>query len=308
MLLNGILAFAVERGLETIRFPTAETAMANTDPARIVRGPLFERVYDHDVRTRFDAERQGGQWVVDVGRNRHRLVAPARREEGLPRERTICVCHDIERELGHLTAAPDFSMVAARRSPENLRRILEIETRRGIRGTFNVVGCLMKDLRADIERSGRHEVSFHSYNHRDDPDQLGLCREIDYRIKGYRPPRSRLTADLTDDHLAFHNFEWLASSPRSIGTEDPGVRGGIAYVPIRFDDFPMYHAGQDFDAWEQRALEIVREHDVTAFGLHDCYAHLWLDRFDEFLGKLQDLGCLETVGEVANRAALGSAE
>jgi hypothetical protein len=34
----------------------------------------------------------------------------------------------------------------------------------------------------------------------------------------------------------------------------------------------------------------------------------WLDRFDEFLAKLQDLGQLRTVGEVANRTALGSAE
>jgi hypothetical protein len=307
MLLNGILGFAVERGLKTIRLPTAETAMANTDPARTVHRPLFERVYDHDVCERFVAERQGGQWVVDVARNRHRLVMPARHEESLAHERTICICHDVERDLGHVGVAPDFAVVAARRAPENLLRVLDIETRRGVRGTYNVVGCFMHDVRADIERSG-HEVSFHSFDHTGDLNQLGLCRQVDYRIKGYRPPNSRMTSELTDDYLAFHNFEWLASSPRSIGTDDPALRGGIAYVPIRFDDFVMYHAGQRFAAWEEQALQAIREHEFTAFGLHDCYAQFWLDHFDEFLGKVQDLGRLQTVGEVANRAALGSAE
>jgi hypothetical protein len=307
MLLNGILGFAVEQSLETIRLPTAETAMANTDPARTVDRPLFERVYDDDVRARFAADRQGREWVVDVGRNRHRLVMPARRDERLSHERTICICHDIERGLGHAGVAPDFAVVADNRSPENLRRMLEIEARRGVRGTYNVVGCLMRELRGDIARSG-HEVSFHSYDHTDGLNQLGLCRQVDYRIKGYRPPNSRLTSELTDEYLAFHNFEWLASAPRSIGTNDPAVRGGIVYVPVRFDDFAMYNAGSSFAAWEEQALRTIQAHEFTAFGLHDCYAQFWLADFDEFLGKLQQLGNLRTVGEVANRAALGSAE
>jgi hypothetical protein len=307
MLLNGILAYAVEHGLTTIRLPTAETAMANTDRARTVKPALFARIYDDDVRERFAATRRDRCWVVDVAENRHRLVMPERREEGLPRARTICVSHDIERGLGHTAVAPDFAAVAAQRSAASLRRILEVEARRGVRGTYNVVGCLMREVRADIARGG-HEVSFHSHDHTDGLNQLGLCRQIDYRIKGYRPPNSRMTSELTDDYLAYHNFEWLASSPRSIGTAEPALRGGIAYVPIRFDDFGMYHARQPFDAWAEAALSTVREHAFTAFGLHDCYAELWLDHFDEFLMKLQDLGQLQTVGEVANRAALGSAE
>jgi len=307
MLLNGILAYAIERGLTTIRLPTAETAMANTDPARTVKRALFTRIYDDDVRERFAVTRRDRYWTVDVDENRHRLVMPERREERLPRERTICVSHDIERELGHVAVAPDFAAVAARQSGPNLRRMLEIEARRGVRGTYNVVGCVMNEVRTDIERGG-HEVSFHSHDHTGGLNQLGLCRQIDYRIKGYRPPNSRLTAELTDDYLAFHNFEWLASSPRSIGTAEPGLRGGIAYVPIRFDDFGMHSAGQPFDAWEAQALDTVGQHAFTAFGLHDCYAEHWLDRFDGFLEKLEDLGQLRTVGEVANRAALGSAE
>ena len=304
MLLNAVLNFAVERDLRTIHFPTATVAMANTDPARTVKPPLFERVYDHDVVERFDAQRRGGYWIVDVATNRHRLVAPVPGREPLPADRTICISHDIERELGHVSVAPQFAAVAATVSRQNLSRMLEIEQRRGVQGTYNVVGCMMHEVRADIEGGG-HEVAFHSHDHTDHQNQIGLCRRVDYRIKGYRPPNSRVTAELTDDYLAYHNFEWLASSPASIGTGEPALRAGIARIPIRFDDFPMYKADVGFEAWERQALRVVRAHQFTAFGLHDCYAQYWLERFDEFLGKLQDLGRVETVGAVANRVALG---
>ena len=46
---------------------------------------------------------------------------------------------------------------------------------------------------------------------------------IDYRIKGYRPAQSRITAELTDANLAFHNFEWLASSRYSLGDHPTGA-------------------------------------------------------------------------------------
>jgi hypothetical protein len=307
MLLNGILNFAIERDLKTICFPTAEVAMAHTDPERTVQPSLFERIYDHDIVERFDAERRGGRWLVDVARNRDRVVTPVSGEERLPHERTICISHDIERELGHVAVAPEFAAVAREISRENLPRILEIEQRRGVRGTYNVVGCLMSEVRAEIERCG-NEVAFHSHDHTDHQNQIGLCRRIDYRIKGYRPPNSRVTAELTDDYLAFHNFEWFASSPRSIDTEYPAMRAGIARIPIRFDEFPMYKTGVSFEAWERDALRDIRDNEFTAFGLHDCYAQYWLEGFDEFLTKVQDLGTIATVGEVANRVALGCAE
>jgi hypothetical protein len=234
-------------------------------------------------------------------------VSPTSGTESLVSGRTICICHDIERELGHLAVAPDFAAIAARLSRGNLARMLEIENRRGVRGTYNVVGCLMNEVRSDIERGG-HEVAFHSHDHTEHQNQLGLCRRVDYRIKAYRPPNSRVTRELTDEYLAYHSFEWLASSPGSIGTQEPAMRAGIARIPIRFDDFPLYKAGTSFEAWEAEVLNIIRDNDFTAFGLHDCYAHYWLGRFDEFLAKIQDLGRVETVGAVANRVALGCAE
>src|SRR5438132_14160243 len=60
--------------------------------------------------------------------------------------------------------------------------------------------------------------------------QLQKCREIDYRVKGYRPPQSRITSELSDTRLAFHNFEWLASSAHSLQTSLPELRNRIVKI------------------------------------------------------------------------------
>ena len=307
MLLNGIFNYAVENGFREIHLPTGETARASTDPERHVEPALFERIYDDDVTQRFDAERRGDRWVVDVHANRHRLVEPEIRTEPLPGGRTISICHDTEAGLGHVGVDAKLSEMTAAHARNNLSKILEVEARRSIHGTYDVVGCLLRELREPIEAGG-HEISFHSYDHTPNLNQLGQCRAVDNRIKGYRPPQSKITSELTDRHLARFNFEWLASSPRSIATEVPVVRAGIARMPIFFDDFPMYKSAVGYGEWETELLEIVRSRDFTAFGLHDCYAHLWLPQLDRLLERLADLGRIETVGEVAARTALGCAE
>lgn len=298
MLLNAILGYAIERGLRTIRFPTAELALTNTDRKRNPKPALFARIYDDDVQRRFRARRRGAFWVVGVRENRDRYVAPTRGEERLATERSICVCHDTERELGHLTVDPAFARVAAEVSARNLDGMLAAEARAGARGTYAVVGLLMESLRPAIEAGG-HEVAFHGYDHDLAHPQLRRCREIDYRIPGYRPPQSRITEELTDLELARRNFEWLASSPRSLGGSAPHVRASIARLPVAFDDFPLHRAATSWSAWEADALRDVAARETTVFGLHDCYAHHWLDHYDGFLAKLADIGRLRPIGDVA---------
>jgi hypothetical protein len=225
----------------------------------------------------------------------------------LPDERTICICHDVERELGHVEREPGFVAHAAATSPAGLRRMLEVEGRRGIRATYDVVGQMMRDVRGDIEGAG-HELAFHSFDHRPHDNQLGLCRGVDYRIRGYRPPNSRMTRELTDEQLGRYNFEWIASSAGSIGTEQPALGSAAVRIPIFFDDFPLHRHGMTFETWEAEALATTASRSFTAFGLHDCYADRWLHGYDAFLGKLADLGTLRTVGEVADRVLLGCAE
>jgi hypothetical protein len=307
MLLNAILNYAVERHYRRVWFPTAELAMANTDPKRTVQRDMFERIYDTNVRECLRVERRGRFWVADVNGNRDRLVRPAAREERLSRERTICICHDIERELGHVGIDPEFAAHAADTATDNLHRMLEIEARRTVRSTYDVVGCILGEVQGAIAR-GSHEIAFHSYDHRPHLDQLRRCRRVDYRIRGYRPPNSRVTAELSDATLSRHNFEWLASSPETLGTVAPALGNGIVRVPIFFDDFPMYKRGTPFEEWERNALTTTGQRSFTAFGLHDCYASHWLERYDALLAKLSEAGTIRTVGEVADRIFLGTAE
>ena len=54
------------------------------------------------------------------------------------------------------------------------------------------------------------------------------------------------------------------------------------------------------------ALEEVRARDFVAIGLHDCYAEHWLPRYRGFLIRLQELGELRTMDDVAAEVTLGS--
>ena len=307
MLLNAILGYAIENRFKEIHFPTAATAKLNTDTNRSVEDALFARVYDDDVCRRFDAVRRGGVWVVDVRANRERWVAPESRSERLLGEPRIAICHDTERELGHLEAEPAFASKAASCARESFRSILEAEARRHVRGTYDVVGCIMNELRPAIEAGG-HEISFHSYDHGSGLNQLRKCREVDYRVKGYRVPNSKLTPDLSDEKLARFNFEWLGSSHHSLGTETPELSAGVARLPILFDDYPLHTGELSPEAWEEKLIGLLKDRQFAAFGLHDCYAEHWLARFDGLLARLSSMARLTTMGEVAASVALGCSE
>ena len=140
------------------------------------------------------------------------------------------------------------------------------------------------------------------------PPQLNRCREVDQRLKGYRPPQSRMTSELNEKNLCHYNFEWLASSAASVGTKKPIMKNRIVYIPVQFDDFPLYKLGTDYGDWERKALERVESSDFVAFSLHDCYGEFWLPYYQRFLEKLKGLGQLKTFNEVANEVTLASSE
>jgi hypothetical protein len=136
--------------------------------------------------------------------------------------------------------------------------------------------------------------------------QLGCCRSVDYRIKGYRPAQSRLGADTDADHLAHHNFDWLASSSRSLGIDAPRLEHGIVRIPIRFDDFAL-HRGTAYGEWRARVIELARHDEFFAVSLHDCYGPAWRDGYPELLRQLSDLGSVKTLDQVAAEAILDDA-
>ncbi len=306
MLLNGIMNFAVENSIEKIYSPTAESAREHTDPSRIVQRELFERVYDKVVSKHLQVEKEGKWWVIDVAKNRDRIVIPEKRLGVTEGGKTICLCHDIERGLGHINVDPDFAQLANESSPGGFDDMLRIEKEMGVQATYNVVGCFLNEVRERIEADG-HCIAFHSYDHNNNGEQLAKCRHMDYRIKGYRAPQSIVTPGLSDKNLCHHNFEWLASSAYSFGITSPRIENRIVKIPILFDDFELYEGKMVYGDWEKKAIETIKRSDFVAFSLHDCYAGYWLPHYREFLGKLKDLGRLKTLNEVAGGVILNSA-
>ena len=184
--------------------------------------------------------------------------------------------------------------------------MLAVEAGAGARVTYNVVGQILPEVREQIEPGG-HALAFHSFDHGRDGNQLPRCREVDYRLKGYRLPRSEPTPETTDERLAFHNFEWIASSPHSLGVESPQLRNRLVRLPVAFDDFPLYTGELAYDEWEAKLLDLVEQAPFTAFGLHDCYAHLWLERYPELLEKLGARARIRTLDEVSADVLMSAA-
>lgn len=334
LLLNGIMNFAVEHRLARIYSPTAALIRTQTDPERTVQMELFERVYDRAVNQQWSVTREGNWWVIDVSSNRDRLVMPVTAEKALSEQKTICISHDIERGFGHLGIDAERARLAERIAPGALSDTLEREQAAGLKTTYNVLGRFFDEVRSEIERGG-HCLAFHSYNHRlrkwwpvtkhvyrvrrllasltggdiqeNHEDQLYSCRVVDRRVRGFRPPQSYQSAEWSDYNLLFRSFDWYATSARALGTGRPSLQNGLVKIPIHFDEFPLYKAGASFAEWERRALRTIEHSDFVVFGLHDCYADLWLSHYPEFLRRIADLGTFKTLDQVADDTILAHA-
>ena len=305
MLLNALLAYAAENGFLNLYVPRSAWALRHTDPRRTVGPALFERIYDRPPEL-YAAEAAGDWWRIDVAANRDRVIVPELRNEPLPDEKVICICHDVEEGLGHVDCDPAYARVADEAAAAALAKMARVEQSAGIRATYNVVGCLFDRVEPVVSAHG-HELAFHSYNHVLKEEQLAACRKVDYRLKGYRPPQSRLTGELSDAALCFHNFEWLASSVRSLGCDQPRLENRLVKIPIQFDDWPMYAQGVDYGLWREKAVAAVRSADFIAFSLHDCYAQFWLSDYARLLEEIQSLGTIRTLNEVSARMLLANA-
>lgn len=309
MLLNSIGNFAIQHQLARIYSPFSSFAMKHTDPNRIVQPELFERLYDRDIQKLFQTRREGDWWVIDVKENQSRMLLAEKQSRVIEHEKTICVCHDIERGLGHLSVDPSFAEKAERMAPEHLLTMLSIEQALGVRATYHVVGIFLNEVRDHIEAAG-HCLAFHSYDHKlDDTSpqylyQVRKCRRVDYRLKGYRAPQSKITPELIPEVLCQNNYEWFASSAFSLNLKEPTLTDRLVWIPILFDDFDLYTGRLSYPEWEAKALRLIRQHQFVAFGLHDCYAHLWLPHYKDFLKKIRELGRLRTLDQVANEVFL----
>jgi hypothetical protein len=80
----------------------------------------------------------------------------------------------------------------------------------------------------------------------------------------------------------------------------PVMLNHLVKIPIRLDDFPLYKSGMPFHEWEKQVIEEIRTRDFVAFGLHGCYADLWLPHYPAFLEKISRLATIQTMDAVAD--------
>lgn len=305
LLFNAVLDDARDQGIACVHSPTAAQIRvgmrAAVDPA------LFARIYD-SVAERYACRRvtvgPAEYWEVPVADNAARIVpllpmAPARRAAPPGGARpTIALFHDIEEDVD--TDVPREACGAA------LARALDLQQRRGIRVTYSILGTLFRAKEPLIAGRG-HGLAFHSHDHRIDAlDQLPRVRRVDLQVRGYRPPRSLLTAELTDHALAYWNFEWLLCGARHLGFEEPRLAGGLVKIPVHLDDYRLHTGDLDRAAWLSRLRGLLARQGFVGVGLHDCYARHWIDWYGELLDELAATGDLRTCDEIADAMFLAS--
>ncbi|MBV9082460.1 MAG: hypothetical protein JOZ62_07295, partial [Acidobacteriaceae bacterium] len=229
LLVNAVLEFCLLHHARVAYFPTAKEVMAGT--RKQMSGDLFTRIYDY-AGTRYVCSKvlrnTAEYWEVPVSPNADSIVRLRDAGNASPREDTtkrIAIFHDIEEDVD--------TPVSKLECKENLAAMLEIEKRLGVTGTYDVLGTLLNSKREEISLSNpAHSIAFHSYDHDvASTNQLERCRTVDLQIKGYRPPRSVVTEELSDSNLAYLNFEWLASSVRSLGFSNCRLENGIVKIP-----------------------------------------------------------------------------
>ncbi|MCA9775645.1 MAG: hypothetical protein KC800_02980, partial [Candidatus Eremiobacteraeota bacterium] len=315
MLVNGVLNVARELGCRRLRSLTSDAVMNLSDPAREVDGRLFQRVYDQSL-SRYRKRRVSHYWELSLEENRDWVVpATIRTQFNQTQDTTVCLLFDVEEDWGHRDLEPDPS-ITAERSCHALRSALEILSDLEVKATFNVVGKLLERKRRPIEQDG-HSLAFHSYDHRLEDfvpfrrtrrlraglppycEQLDGCQNVDYQIRGYRPPCSRLEG-LDSTTLLFYNTEWLASAAGSLGSDIPFVNQGVARIPILMDDYELYKGEVSAEQWEENLLREVRTRRFVAFSLHDCYGSHWLPGFRLLIEKLKQEATFRTADEVAD--------
>jgi len=303
LLVNAVLDFAAATKLDTVFSPTAAHIVASTQ--KQITPALFEQIYDA-VSTRYACapERVGAAdyWKIPIADNHDRIVPL---EEAMPpvaprTSKVICIVHDTEEDID--------TSVSPRACKDALARMLAIERTLDVRTTYSILGRLFPEKAPLIAMQDAHALAFHSFDHDiGNLTQLARVREVDLQIKGYRPPQSSITPELTDYALGHANFEWLVSSAHSLGFAEPRLENGLVKIPMHTDDYSLHTGEHSWESWIARVVDDAQSHDVVTIGLHDCYAPLWIERYATLLELLGSLGEFWTCEQVVDRVRFDTA-
>lgn len=296
LLLNAVMDFCNDHHISRLLVPASGTILRRLP--RAVSPPLFTRIYDDPPlwlrcnRLRlYEAE----YWEIAVDDNRGRFIPlepiPSASQKDI---RGICIFHDVEANVDTQVPASDCS--------HWLESILDIETSMGVSLTYSVLGELLPGLRPLLQRYRIGSLALHSFDHQiNSLNQLGRARRVDFKVRGYRPPQSLITEELTDFNLSYYDFEWLLSSARSLGVTEPQLQNYIVKIPVHLDDYPLHTGACTLDAWMGRIRSLLESSiQLVVIGTHDCYAHHWLKCYPQLLRECLAKRPMRNCDEIAD--------
>ena len=134
-------------------------------------------------------------------------------------------------------------------------------------------------------------------------NQFAACRNVGWRIKGYRHYQPSLNSEVGDKDLCYFNFEWIAIDEKTPGAK-PTLQNRVVKIPVFSDASEMYKHNVPYDIWETTVIDRIKQSNFSVIGLHGSYANYWLAQYSEFLEKISSLGKLKTLNEVADQVFL----
>ena len=301
VLLNAILDFCLDRNMKTLYVPTGDSVLRLT--RKRIWPQLFRRVYD-DVFRRLDCGRciVGGveYWRTPILENLSR-IAPLRNHDpmAIAPPSGVCIFHDIEENVDTEVAKADCKRW--------LLEMLGIERAASVPVTCSVLGSLFAEKLPDLAAHDVRSLAFHSYDHDvDGSPQLPRVRKVDLQVRGYRPPRSVITPELSDRELSFHNFEWLLSSAASLQSSHVFLVNGLVKIPVHLDDYALHSGRLTLSQWFDALSGLLDQLPLVVVGLHDCYAGHWIGSYGKLLERLRDAGRFWTCDQIADTVFLAS--
>jgi hypothetical protein len=278
-LLNAVVDFCNDHHIELLYVPTCDTIMGRIHCT--VSPTLFTRIYDDaPLWLRCTRRRIYGTeyWEVPIDANRETFVSLDPVSTVSKKEiRGLCVFHDVEANADTVVSPSDCY--------HWLDAMLNIESRMGLSLTYSVLGKILPSLKNLFQRYNVHSFALHSFDHQiASLNQLRQVRNVDCKIRGYRPPQSKITPELTDLNLSFYNFEWLLSSAGSLGLSEPQLQNYIVKIPVHLDDYPLHTGRCSVNDWIKRLHSLLDSTiPLVTVGMHDCYAGHWLEQYPKIL-------------------------
>jgi hypothetical protein len=309
ILLNAILDWSASRGIEAVYCPMSSTVLRGI--SEDVEPGTYSRIYNDCsqwLRCSQVSFRGSDYWRIAIRENEGRIV-PLSSEpaSNLPEAAGVCLFHDVEENLGaEGDGAPG---IAADACHAHFLESTAMERRLLVPLTLSIPAILYKKKVDSISAKAITCTAFHSYNHViPESGQLSRSRTVDPRVKGYRPPQSRITAEVTDFTLSYFNFEWLLSSGPSLRSKVVHLSQGIVRIPVDMDDYPMAIGLKSYAQWRDAIFRLIDTQPLVVIGTHDCYANAWIGDYERFLTDLQKRSRFVTCTDIANAVFLASGE